>query len=358
MRVWAYGPDGLDEDVALSPELIQRVRSHEQVIWVNVVGSSDPAVFRELGQLFGIHALALEDLISAHQRPKTDDYDDHGLIVLRAPCESERLDLQQIGIVLGSCFVISVQQHDGSWFSPIERRLHSRQSKLRKRPSDYLVHALIDAALDSYLPVLEAYRDRLELLEDRIFDDPDDATLFELHQLRHDLYSMRRALSAMRDALADSVRGDETLFSEGLRVYLRDCEDHAAQLLDSVDACSVMATGLVELRNSQLSYRMNEVMKWLSLISTVFIPLSFIVGVYGMNFQPEASPWNMPELRWRYGYPFALALMVLTTCGLLLLFRYRGWVGKGVGRRRRARQRAYLPAIERRTDHGSPSDAG
>jgi magnesium transporter len=347
VRVWTYGPDGLDEDVELSPEAIERYRRDELVIWVSVVGSSDPAVFRELGQWFGIHPLALEDLISVHQRPKADDYDDHGLIVLRAPSVGQRLELQQIGIVLGHCFVISVQQHDGHWFEPIDRRLHSKQAKLRKRPSDYLVHALIDATLDSYLPVLEAYRDRLEAFEDRIFDDPDDATLFELHEVRHDLYSIRRAVAAMRDALADSVRGEETLFSEGLRVYLRDCEDHAAQLLDSVDACSVMATGLVELRNSQLNHRMNEVMKWLSLISTVFIPLSFIAGVYGMNFNPGRSSWNMPELEWPYGYPFALGLMLATTLGLLALFRYRGWLGRGGRRRRRARQRAQLHAPER-----------
>jgi magnesium transporter len=226
-----------------------------------------------------------------------------------------------------------MQHHDGGWFEPLERRLHSKQSKLRKRTSDYLVHGLIDAVLDSFLPVVEAYRDRLETLEDRIFEDAEAETLFLLHEIRHDLYSIRRALSATRDALADSVRGEETLFSEGLRVYLRDCEDHAAQLLDSVDACSVMATGLVELRNSQLNQRMNEVMKWLSLISTVFIPLSFIVGVYGMNFK------YMPELEWRYGYLFALGLIVSTTFGLLMFFRYRGWLGGGSRRSRSRRAR-------------------
>ncbi len=352
LRVWVYGPDGLQEDVPLSPDAIEQYRREEQVIWVSVVGSSDPAVFRELGQLFCIHPLALEDLISAHQRPKADDYEDHALIVLRAPSvDGDRLELHQIGIVLGHCFVISVQQHDGHWFEPIDRRLHSKHAKLRKRPGDYLVHALIDAALDSYLPVLEEYRDRLEHYEDRIFDDPDDATLFELHEIRHDLYSIRRAVPAMRDALADSVRGEETLFSEGLRVYLRDCEDHAAQLLDSVDACSVMATGLVELRNSQLNHRMNEVMKWLSLISTVFIPLSFIVGVYGMNFDPAKSAWNMPELQWRYGYPFALGLILVTTLGFLAFFRYRGWLGRGGGRRRRSRLRALLRAPDQRPHH-------
>lgn len=325
--------------MALNAETIQELRAEEKVIWVSVVGASDPAAFRELGHLFSVHPLALEDIMSAHQRPKADEYEDHGLIVLRAPAKGPRLELQQIGILLGHGFVISVQHHDGGWFEPLERRLHSRQSKLRKRTSDYLVHGLIDAVLDSYLPVVEDYRDKLEVLEDRILEDAAEETLYELHEIRHDLYAMRRALTAMRDALADSVRGEETLFSDGLRVYLRDCEDHAAQLLDSVDACSVMATGLVELRNSQLNQRMNEIMKWLSLISTVFIPLSFIVGVYGMNFT------HMPELHWRYGYAFALGLIVLTSAGFLIFFRYRGWLGR-TGRSRRGQRKRSASAVD------------
>jgi len=336
-RLWVYCPSGVEEGVTLSRDVVDRARREEKIVWVRVIGLREPRVFQDLGEIFGIHPLALEDVMSAHQRPKTDNYEDHGLIVLRAPTCREELELEQIGIMLGEGFVISVQQHTEPWFEPVERRLRSKAAKLRTRSADYLVHALIDAALDSYLPVVERYRDRLEAVEDRIFDDPEDTTLLELHDIRHDLYAMRHVLSAMRDALADSVRGDETLFSDGLRVYLRDCEDHAAQLLDALDACVTMATSLVELRNSQLNQRMNEVMKWLSLISTIFIPLSFVVGVYGMNFDPDSSPFNMPELRWRLGYPFALGLLIATTLGFLLFFKHRGWIGGA--RRGRPRRR-------------------
>jgi magnesium transporter len=335
-RLWVYDPLGVDEGVPLSREVVQEARRANKIVWVRVVGQREPHVFQEIGDIFGIHQLALEDVMTDHQRPKTDNYDDHGLLVVRAPTCREELELEQISIILGEGFVISVQQHPEPWFDPVERRLRSKAAKLRTRSADYLVHALIDAALDSYLPVVERYRNRLEAVEDRIFDDPEDTTLFELHDIRHDLYAMRHVLSAIRDALADSVRGDETLFSDGLRVYLRDCEDHAAQLLDALDACVSMATSLVELRNSQLTQRMNEVMKWLSLISTIFIPLSFIVGVYGMNFDPDASAFNMPELRWRFGYLFALGLITATTLGFLWFFRYRGWIGGS--RRRRVRR--------------------
>lgn len=340
VRVWCYGPDGLQEDVELDPEILADLRHAGRVVWVHIVGADDAEVFQKIGSLFHIHPLALEDVMSDHQRPKADDYDHHGLVVLRAPLVGENLELAQVGILLGHCFVVSVQHHQGHWFLPVERRLHTRNAKLLKRSSDYLVHALIDAILDSYLPLVETYRDRLEALEDRILEGPDELVLLDLHDTRHDLYSLRRVLQSIRDALADSVRGEETLFSEGLRVYLRDCEDHTAQLLDSVDACAVMVTGLVELHNSQLNQHMNEVMKWLSLISTIFIPLSFIVGVYGMNFDPDTSQLNMPELRWRYGYPFALFLLAGTTAGILLFFRYRGWIGRGKAAPRSADRRS------------------
>lgn len=326
-KVVAYGPRGVTEAEEFTPEGVRRLRERYSVVWVSLVGAGDAEAFRRVGDVFGLHALALEDMMSAHQRPKAEDYDEHLLVVLRHPKSSTHLQLMQVGLVVGSGFVLTVEEGASDAFEPIRQRVQEGRGRIRNRGADYLAHAIIDSTLDGYLPLVEHYRDQIEDLEDRIFVTPDERSIVELHSIRHDLYALRRVLTSMRDAIAALARSSGGTVSDPTRVYLRDGQDHASQLLDSVDACRELSISLAELYDSRLNQRMNDIMKLLTLISTVFIPLSFIAGVYGMNFEPSTSAWNMPELRWRYGYPFALALMVGTAAGLLWFFRRRGWLG-------------------------------
>jgi magnesium transporter len=326
-QVLAYGPDGVLERDQVAVEELRQLRSSYPVVWVSLVGVGDVEAFRRIGDVFGLHVLALEDMVSAHQRPKAEDYEQHLLVVLRHAGLTPQLSLQQVALVVGDGFVLSVEESPTEAYAAIRQRIREGKGRIRGRGADYLAHAIIDRTLDSYLPLVEAHRDQVEALEDQIFSAPDDRAIVELHAIRHDLYAMRRVLTSMRDAVGALARSTNATISEATRLYLRDGQDHASQLLDAVDACRELSSSLAELYNSQLNQRMNEIIKLLTLISTVFIPLSFIAGVYGMNFDPDSSQWNMPELRWRYGYPFALALMSITAGGLLWFFRRKGWLG-------------------------------
>lgn len=301
------------------------------MVWVSLAGVADTEAFRRIGDVFGLHALALEDMVSAHQRPKAEDYEEHLLVVLRHAGVSAQLSLQQVALVVGDGFVLSVEERPTEAYASIRQRIREGKGRIRSRGADYLAHAIIDSTLDSYLPLVEAHRDQIEAIEDKIFTGPDDRSIVELHAIRHDLYAMRRVLTSMRDAVGALARSSSAAISEATRLYLRDGQDHASQLLDAVDACRELSSSLAELHNARLNHRMNEIIKLLTLISTIFIPLSFIAGVYGMNFDPDYSAWNMPELRWRFGYPFALALMSGTAGGLLWFFKRKGWLGSREG---------------------------
>ena len=326
IRIVAYGPREVVERRELTPGGIRALQERFPVVWVSLAGAGDAEAFRRVGDVFGLHALALEDMMSAHQRPKAEDYDEHLLVVLRHPKTATRLQLLQVGLAVGPGFVLTVEEGASDTFEPIRQRIQSGRGAIRSRGADYLVHAIVDNTLDEFLPLVEHYRDQLELIEERIFLRPDERAIVELHSLRHDLYALRRVLTSMRDAIAALARSGGTTMSDATRVYLRDGQDHASQLLDSVDACRELSISLAELYDSRLNQRMNDIIKLLTLISTVFIPLSFIAGVYGMNFETDASSWNMPELRWRYGYLFALGLMGCTTLGLLWFFHRKGWL--------------------------------
>lgn len=337
-HVLAYGPESVTELHEVTAEEIRELRASSSVLWVSLVGAANVEAFRRIGDVFGLHVLALEDIVSAHQRPKAEDYDDQLLVILRQPHDGSHLTLHQLALVLGDGFVLSVEERESDALEAIRNRIRQGRGRIRTRGADYLAHALIDSTLDAYLPLVEKYRDQIESLEDRIFLSPDEPAIVDLHAIRHDLYAIRRALTSMRDAVGALTRSTSGRISDAARLYLRDCLDHASQLLDSVDACRELSNSLAELYDSRLNHRMNEIMKVLTVISTVFIPLSFIAGVYGMNFDPEVSPLNMPELRWRYGYPFALLLMGVSALGLLAFFWRKGWLGSSS--RERAQSRA------------------
>jgi len=208
----------------------------------------------------------------------------------------------------------------------VRKRLRNQRGLVRRQGADYLAYALLDAVIDSYFPVLEAYGERLDDLEAEISEHPGPVTVARIQQTKHDLQALRRTIWPQRDTLNVLIRDATPLISDETRVFLRDCYDHSIYIMELVETYHEVAAGLIELYMSSVGHRMNEIMKVLTVIATIFIPLTFIAGIYGMNFNPAASPWNMPELNWYLGYPFALGLMVVVVLGMLFYFRRRRWI--------------------------------
>ncbi len=296
----------------------------EGVLWLDVVGLSDPSVVKAIGDRFGFHPLALEDVLNIPQRPKVESFDDHILIVLREIRHEE--EPEQVSIFLGDRVVVTFQERPGDSFEPVRERLREGVGRIRSEGADFLAYALCDAVLDAFFPTLEKLGDEVERLEDGVIASPEPATFQEIHRVKQRLIQVRRAVWPARDAMNELLREESPLVRPGTRVYLRDCYDHTVQVMDMVETYREMTSGLVDEYMSSVSNRMNEIMKVLTIIATLFIPLTFIVGIYGMNFDRGASPYNMPELGWRYGYPAVVALMVVVAAGMLYYFRRKKWL--------------------------------
>jgi magnesium transporter len=326
LEVMAWGPDGFEEHSAPTIADLQRLRERFAVVWINVDGLGDASTLEELQQLFGLHALAMEDVVNLHQRPKVDVYGDHLYVVMRMFLLAEEPRDEQLSLFLGQGWVLTFQERPGDCLDPVRQRVRQGRPRLRQGGADYLAYAIVDAVVDHLFPVLEHLGDRLEALEERIFLARGNEPALQLQHIKRELVGLRRAVWPLREALGQLLREDTPLVGEGTRVYLRDAYDHAIQLLDLVESDREVASGLEGVLLSVISNRMNEVMKVLTIIGTIFIPLGFVAGLYGMNFDPSVSPWNMPELGWAFGYPFALLLMASIAVGLLLFFRRRGWL--------------------------------
>jgi magnesium transporter len=338
LRAMLYGDDGLEEVAACEAADLAGLRARSRRLWLDVSGLADHATIDAIGHQFGLHPLALEDVVHVRQRAKVEEFPEHLFVVVRIVDSPETMRLEQLSMFIGADFLITFQEHAGDFFDGVRARLRQGRGRVRAAGPDYLAHALLDAAIDGFFPVLEALGERIETLEDAVIGDPQPEQVDELHQVKRELLDLRRALWPARDMVNTLIRNDSPLITDATRLYLRDCHDHTLQLIDIVETYRELASGLLDVYLSSLSARLNEVMKLLTIISTIFIPLGFIAGVYGMNFDPGASAWNMPELAWAYGYPFALALMLGVAAVLLGYFRRRGWLG---GRPRpRARPRS------------------
>lgn len=325
IRVMAYGPDGLVEATIADVAALRPLLAAWPVVWVNVDGLGDIGVIQALGELFGLHRLALEDVVNLHQRAKVDDYGDYLFIITHMVALNPALQIEQMSLFLGPNYVLTFQHLPGDSLEPVRVRLRAGNSHLRRGGAGYLTYALLDAVLDGYFPVLETLGERLEGLETLITTDPDPAVRTRIHELRQDLLALRRAVWPQRDALNTLLREPTSLLTPETRVYLRDTFDHSYQILDLVETYRELAADLTDLYLSSISNRMNEIMKVLTIISTIFIPLSFIAGVYGMNFDTR-WPWNMPELLWPFGYLWALGWMAGVAGLMVFYFRRRHWL--------------------------------
>jgi len=329
MRVLAYGPNKLHEAECKTIEEIQVIQNRDPtVLWLDVRGLADVQLVQAIGEHFGLHRLALEDVLSTDQRPKVEPYyaADFAVVRMAQRLEERGLDIEQVSFFLGAGFVITFQQREGDVFEPIRDRIRTSRGRIRTVGADYLLYALIDAVVDNVFPMLEHISIRLEDEEDRILRGRGGEPVIEpLYAVRRELILLRRALWPLREAVAQLQKLEGERISEDTRLYLRDVSDHVVQIVELLESERELVSTLMDVHLSQVSHKMNEVMKVLTIIATIFIPLGFLAGVYGMNFD-TASPYNMPELGWRYGYPAVVTLMLLIGIGMLAFFRRKRWL--------------------------------
>lgn len=332
----AYGPAEFVEQPVRGTADIPPLLARWPVTWINVDGFGDVRFLEEIQKIFGLHRLAIEDVVNVHQRAKVEPYGETLFIVCRMVLSNPELTTEQVSLFLGKGFVLTFQERQGDCFDPVRDRIRKGQGRMRGAGPDYLAYALLDALTDHIFPIMESMGERLDQLEDEVMERPEPETVRLVHGLRRDLLLLRRSVWPLREALALLYRDPLPLITDETRIYLRDCYDHAVQIMDMVESSREVAAGLMEFYLSSLSHRMNEIMKVLAIFAAIFIPLSFVAGLYGMNFNPDRSPWNMPELDWYFGYPFALMLMGIVAGSMLLYFRRQGWLGPAPRRKSRA----------------------
>jgi magnesium transporter len=296
---------------------------------VDVQGLGSADILHRLGKVFDLHPLVLEDVVNVPERPKIEDYDDQLVIISRMVVPKERgygFYSEQVSLVLGKHYLLTVQEEpEHDCLEGVRSRIQKGKGLIRSSGADYLAYALLDAIIDGFFPVLELYGDRIEELEEEVIIKPTPKTLQKIYKIKRELLQLRRAIWPQRDAINSLIREGNDLISDEVRIYLRDCYDHAVQVMDMVETYRELASGLMDVYLSAVSNRMNEVMKLLTVVSAIFIPLTFVAGIYGMNFNTEKSRWNMPELNWYWGYPLCLAVMAAIAGGLIFVFWRRGW---------------------------------
>lgn len=325
VRLTIVAGETVEEIVGADIEQVHKALKNGNRLWLDIVGLADLETITAIGGLLGLNPLALEDITNTGQRPKVDIYDEHPLIVVHMFDGVSVASKEQVSIVFNETHVVTFQERPGDCLEPVRKRLAMATGRIRERGAAYLVYAILDTILDAYYPMLEKIGEELEDLEDKISTDPEPGDVPHLHRLKRELLVVKRALWPAREMLAAMTREELGLIPADVEQYLRDTYDHAMQLVEIVETYRELATGLLDLYLSSLSNRTNEVMRVLTIISTIFIPLSFLVGVWGMNFD-QHSPWNMPELALPYGYPLALGLMGAVVLVLLYVFRRKKWL--------------------------------
>jgi magnesium transporter len=309
-----YDDSTLHEEEPRTVEQCYQYKGKSAVTWINIDGIHEVEIIKKFGECFDLHPLILEDILNTDQRPKLEDFDDYLVIILKIYSEAEdnRLKPEQVSIILGSNFVISFQEKEGTVFNNVRARIKNKKGRIRKMGSDYLAYALVDALVDSYFLVLEKVGEKLESIEEVLIADPKPETLKGIHNLKREMIFLRKSVWPLREVLNILEKDESPLIMDSTRVYLRDVYDHTIQLIDTIETYRDILTGMLDLYLSTVSNKMNEIMKVLTIIATIFIPLTFITGIYGMNFN------FMPELGWRFGYPVVWLIMV--SVGLLMFF--------------------------------------
>jgi magnesium transporter len=322
VRVFSYDEETIQEQEASEVAGIRKLMTPGRKLWVDVQGLGDESLLRELAEIFSIHLLALEDIVNAPIRPKAEPYEQNLLVVTRmlASAEAGQLDIEQVSLVIGKDYVLTFHEKPGDVLDPVRHRLRVENSRIRTLPSDFLGYAILDTIIDAYYPVVESMGDRIEELEDCVLNEASPENLHDLNEIKGQLLTLKRAVAPQREAVNALIRDENRLVSQTVRMYLRDTYDHIVQTSEAVETARELVNGLMNTYLSVISNRMNEVMKTLTIVASIFVPLTFMAGIYGMNFD------HMPELHVKAAYPLLLAAMALTAGGMVLYFWRKGWI--------------------------------
>ena len=298
-------------------------KDNKRITWINIDGLQKISTIEKIGNYFNLHPLVLEDIANTGQRPKMEDYTDYIFVVLKMLQYSEEdneIKGEQVSLILGSNWVVSFQETEGDVFDPIRERIRTDKGNIRKMGADYLAYVLMDAIVDNYFAVLEKVGEKIEEIEDETVTNPSPETLHTIHDLKRQMIMLRKSVWPLREVISRLERWESKLINESTDIFLRDLYDHTIQVIDAVETFRDMLSGMLDIYMSSVSNRMNEVMKVLTIIATIFLPLTLVAGIYGMNFR------IMPELQWEMGYPFALLIMLAVGITMLIYFRRRNWL--------------------------------
>ncbi len=321
-HVMDYGPEHFEELPDVTLDRLSIATREDTVTWVNVNGIHDVDLVAKFGEKLDLHQLVMEDIVSPRQRPKAELFDDHVYIVVKMLHldESGEISTEQVSIVAGVRYVVTFQEQPGDVLEPLRNRIRAGRGLIRKNGPDYLTYAIVDTVVDNYFHVVERIGEQIEVLEEEVSGDPTRETLHRINDLKRQILMLRKNIWPLREVMAGIERDDSHFFKPRTRTFLRDVYDHVVQVIDFLETYRDLLSGLTDLYLSAISHRMNEIMKVLTIVGVIFIPLTFIAGIYGMNFE-----W-IPELQWKWGYPAVWGLMISVAAGLLLFFRHKKWI--------------------------------
>ncbi len=329
ITVTTYNEGMLEEkEVEEIEALVPRVKE-KQVTWINLDGVHNIEHIERIGQVFNIHPLVLEDIVNTLHRPKMEDFEDYIFVVLKMLSYDRRengVKAEHISLILAANYEISFQEREGDVFEPVREQLRKTRGRIRKMGADFLFYTLLDAVVDNYFLVLEGLEGKIEGLEEDLVQDPQPKTLQTLHELKQEMIYLRKAVWPLREVVNSLLKIESRLVHKTTALFLRDVYDHTIHVIETAETFRDMVSGMQDIYLSSISNKMNEVMKVLTIIATIFIPLTFIAGIYGMNFNPEASPFNMPELNARYGYVITWAVMIVAALVMLFYFKRKKWL--------------------------------
>jgi len=324
IRIMDYDENSVREKDKAVVEECFPFRDTESVTWIDIEGLQDIGLLDRLGSSYGLHPLILEDILNTDQRPKLDDMDSYMYVVLKMldyDPDSPDIISEQVSIVFGPNFVISLQEgREGDLFEPLRERIRGGKGRIRKMGPDYLAYSLLDTIIDRYFLILEKFAEQIETLEEKLVSDPGPETLRQIHHLKREMIFLRKSVWPLREVIYGLEKSDSDLIRPGTKIFLRDIYDHAVHIIDSIETYREMLSSMLDIYLSSVSNRMNQVMKVLTVIATIFMPLTFLAGVYGMNFK------YMPEIGWRWGYPLILFIMLGVGAVMLYFFKKKNWL--------------------------------
>lgn len=322
--IFDYSEKTLVEKEVKTVEECIGFKESPSVTWVNIDKVPPIHDLEELKKVFSVHPVVVNDILDANQRPKIEIFDDYIYIVFKMLTLNKgehKVETEQVSVVIAERFVLTFQQDiEGDTFASVRDRIRNPESKIRSRGTDYLAYRLIDSVVDNYFVVLDVFSDRLELLEHQLINNPNGGTLQEIYRLKREILNLRRSVWPLREVITNLERDDTTLIKNNTKIYFRDVYDHVIQIIDTIETYREMLSGMVDIYLSSVSNKMNAVMKVLTIIATIFMPLTFLAGVYGMNFR------HMPELNWVWGYPLIWLVMILVTVVMLVYFKKKKWL--------------------------------